>query len=396
MTSIPVALAYGTRPEAIKLAPVVRALDESATLRPVVAVSGQHREMLDQVHRRFGITSDVDLNLMRAGQTLADLTGSALTGFSGFLEARPEIAVVVVQGDTTTAMAAALAAFYQRRLVVHVEAGLRTGDRRSPYPEEVNRRLISQLADLHLAPTPLAGERLLAEGHDPSRVLVTGNTVIDALHQAVALEDSTGDVLLDLAVEQAVAERRKIVLVTAHRRESWGEPMRQIGRAVARVAQERPDVLVVLPVHRNPVVRESLVATVDHVPNVMVTEPLDYGPFAYLVSRSTLVLTDSGGIQEEAPSLGVPVLVMRDTTERPEAVAAGAARLVGTDSAAIAGAALTLLDGGPEFTAMQRAGSPFGDGQAARRTEAAIAHLVGLGDRPDEFVPNKALDERVR
>ena len=375
-----VLVAYGTRPEAIKLAPVVRSLRGSERLRPVVVVSGQHREMLDQVNELFGIVPDADLNVFAPGQSLTAITTRVLTGYTEFLAAHP-VDAVVVQGDTTTAFAAALAGFYARVPVVHVEAGLRTGDRYAPFPEEVNRRLTAQTASLHLAPTSLARANLLAEGVAAGDVVVTGNTVIDALLHAVAARRPSGDPVVDAACHSG----RPIVLVTAHRRESWGSAMAAIGRAVAGVAAARPDVLLVLPAHRNPVVREQLLPEVEGHDNVRVIEPLPYGPFCHLLSRSALVLTDSGGIQEEAPGLGVPVLVLRDTTERPEAVRAGGARLVGTDTGRIERAALDLLRDERLHRAMARAGSPFGDGRAARRSRAAIECLLGVGDREPEF-----------
>lgn len=387
MSRIPVLVAYGTRPEAIKMAPVIQALHANSALRPVVVVSGQHREMLDQVHHQFGITPDINLDLMSPGQDLATLTSKAISGFSEQINAIEGLGAVFVQGDTTSAMAAALAAFYATCPVVHLEAGLRSNNRSSPFPEEINRRTISLLADLHLAPTTLARDRLLREGHQPETIHVTGNTVIDALRATVHTCRSTGNEALDQALDQAAAEGRRIVLVTAHRREAWGDGLTRIARAVAEVAASHPDTLLVLPAHRNPVVRASLLAPLAGIENVIVTEPLEYGPFCHLLSRAYLVLTDSGGIQEEAPALGVPVLVMRDTTERPEAVAAGAAVLVGTETEAIADAAATYLSGGLEYERARRAGCPYGDGEAARRTVAAVEELLGLGMRCEEFRP---------
>ncbi len=293
----------------------------------------------------------------------------------------------MVQGDTTTVFAAALAAFYERIPVVHLEAGLRTDDPYSPYPEEINRRLATQLAALHLAPTATSRANLLAENVDPAAVVVTGNTVIDALlwtssqdlgygHPALAgLDDTNAPVLL----------------VTAHRRESWGGPMRAVGRAVARIAAAHPELRVVFPVHANPLVREAILPAIERLPNVTVTEPLAYGGFARLMKRATLILTDSGGVQEEGPSLGKPVLVMRETTERPEAVQAGTVRLVGTDEDLIVKSASQLLTDPAAYAAMAGAINPYGDGHAAQRSVAALACHFGLGPAPEEFAPAPVL-----
>jgi UDP-N-acetylglucosamine 2-epimerase (non-hydrolysing) len=377
---------YGTRPEAVKVAPLIQALHRSPLFTPVVAVTAQHRSMLDQVNEVFGITPEFDLDIHQPGQTLTSITTRALAGVQQLLaEQRPD--AVVVQGDTTTVFAAALAAFYERIPVVHLEAGLRTDSPYSPYPEEMNRRLATQLAALHLAPTQTSKANLLAENVDPATVVVTGNTVIDALlwtssrdlgygHPALAgLDDSTAPVLL----------------VTAHRRESWGAPMRAVGRALARIATAHPGLRVVFPVHANPVVREAVLPAIEHLPNVTVTEPLAYGGFARLMKRATLILTDSGGVQEEGPSLGKPVLVMRDTTERPEAVQAGTVRLVGTDEDLIVKSADQLLTDPAAYTAMAGAINPYGDGHAAQRSVAALAWHFGLGPAAEEFRPAPAL-----
>jgi UDP-N-acetylglucosamine 2-epimerase (non-hydrolysing) len=371
---------YGTRPEAIKVAPVIQALAGSAFFVPVAAVTAQHRSMLDQVNRVFGIEPEFDLNIHRPGQTLAEITTRALTGVHFLLaEQRPD--AVVVQGDTTTVFAAALAAFYEKIPVVHLEAGLRTGDPWSPYPEEINRRLATRLAALHLSPTSTSRSNLLAENVDPQTVVVTGNTVIDALLWTVGRQFGYGDpVLSDLDDTDA-----PLLLVTAHRRESWGDPMRAVGRALARIAREYPDLRIVFPIHRNPVVREAILPAIEGLPNVTVTEPLPYGSFARLMNRSTVILTDSGGVQEEGPSLGKPVLVMRDTTERPEAVRAGTVRLVGTDEDLIAKEVGRLLTDPVAYAAMANAVNPYGDGRAAERAVAALAHHFGLGPAPEPF-----------
>jgi UDP-N-acetylglucosamine 2-epimerase (non-hydrolysing) len=373
---------FGTRPEAIKVAPLIQALAAAPWSRPVVAVTAQHRRILDQVLELFAICPNYDLDIMRSGQTLTDVTVGALDGLGPVLaDAGPDL--VVVQGDTTTTFAAALAAFYRQIPVVHLEAGLRTGDVLSPYPEEMNRRLTSQLASLHLAPTPTARASLLAEGVKPDSVVVTGNTVIDALHWTVGRRVPYRD--QELAALDT--DPRKVLLVTAHRRESWGEPMTAIGAALADLARSEPDLLIVLPIHPNPRVRQALLPAVSGLGNVLVVEPLAYGEFARLLNRATIVLTDSGGVQEEAPSLGKPVLVMRDTTERPEAVAAGTARLVGTDHDQIVANVCSLLHDADAYAAMANAVNPYGDGRAAERSCQAMARFLGLDATVSEFTP---------
>lgn len=374
-----VLVVYGTRPEAIKLAPVVRALDAAPGLEPVVAVTGQHRQMLDQVNELFGIEPAFDLDLLRGRPDLTGITTGALEGLAPVIaEVAPEL--VVVQGDTTTVFAAALAAFYARVPVAHVEAGLRTGNRDNPYPEEVNRVLTSHLTSLHLAPTSRSRTNLLAEGIDPDDIVVTGNTVIDALLDVVARDLQPQEPALE-----RVAHASRVVLVTSHRRESWGEPMARTARAVARLAHDFPETLVVLPAHLNPGVRDVLLPPLAGRDNVLVTEPLSYADMAYVLARAALVLTDSGGVQEEAPSLGKPVLVLRDTTERPEAVDAGTVRLVGTDEDVIVKEASQLLTDSDAYAAMARAVNPYGDGQAAGRVAAAVAWRLGLGTAAEEF-----------
>jgi UDP-N-acetylglucosamine 2-epimerase (non-hydrolysing) len=384
MTSSPkrVMVVFGTRPEAIKVAPLIRALAATPWLQPVVAVTAQHRRILDQVLDLFAIRPNYDLDIMRSGQTLTDVTVGALDGLGPVLaDAGPDL--VVVQGDTTTTFAAALAAFYRQIPVVHLEAGLRTGDVLSPYPEEMNRRLTSQLTSLHLAPTPTARANLLAEGVKPDSVVVTGNTVIDALHWTVGRRVP----YREQELAGLDADPRPVLLVTAHRRESWGEPMATVGAALADLARSEPELLIVLPVHPNPRVRQALLPAVTGLDNVVVVEPLAYGEFARLLDRATIVLTDSGGVQEEAPSLGKPVLVMRDTTERPEAVAAGTARLVGTDHDQILAGVRRLLHDPAQYAAMANAVNPYGDGQAAERSCQAIAQFLGLDATVREFTP---------
>jgi UDP-N-acetylglucosamine 2-epimerase (non-hydrolysing) len=373
-------IVYGTRPEAVKVAPLIQALSDSPLFTPLVAVTAQHRSMLDQVNDVFGIQPEFDLDIHHPGQTLAAITTRALDGVQGLLaQQRPD--AVVVQGDTTTVFAAALAAFYEQVPVVHLEAGLRTGNPYSPYPEEINRRLATRLAALHLAPTATSKANLVLENVDQSAVVITGNTVIDALLWAVRRGLGYG--------EPALAELDRtdapVLLVTAHRRESWGSPLRAVGRALARIARAHPELRIVFPIHRNPLVREAIVPAVQDLANVIVTEPLPYGGFARLMNRSSLILTDSGGVQEEGPSLGKPVLVMRDTTERPEAVRAGTVALVGTDEDLITDAVSRLLTDGDAYRAMASAVNPYGDGRAAERSVAALAHYFGLGPPADEF-----------
>lgn len=377
-----VMLIYGTWPEAIKLAPVIRAMQESPQLTPVVTLTGQHRSLVGQVHEIFGIEPQHDLDVFRPGQSLDGLTARVLRRLTVLLrEERPD--AVIVQGDTTSAFAGALAAFYEHVPVVHVEAGLRTDNLHEPFPEEANRRLISQITRLHLAPTEASQGNLRRNGIAGDQVIVTGNTVIDALLWAVGQRAPYGDRRLERLEESAAP----VLLVTSHRRESWGARMREVARAVAALARQHPDLTVVLPLHPNPVVREALLPALSGLGNVLAVEPLDYGAFARLLGRSTVVLTDSGGVQEEAPSLGKPVLVMRDNTERPEAVAAGTARLVGTSAERIYDEVTELLTSEASYRRMARAVNPYGDGHAAARTAAAIEYLFELGACPEPFAP---------
>lgn len=372
---------FGTRPEAIKLARVIAALRERPGFRSVVAVTAQHREMLDQVLELFGIVPDHDLGVQRDRQSLTGITLRVLEGLDSLMAGR-DVDMVLVQGDTTTTFTAALSAFYHGIPVAHVEAGLRTGNPASPFPEEINRRLTTQLSMLHLAPTPTNVANLRAEGVSPDSIVCTGNTVIDALDYAVGLHVDYEDPQL----ESIDGDLRRLVVVTVHRRESWGPTMDGVGRALARLAAD-PQLLLVIPIHRNPVVRQSILPAVDGLSNVIVVEPLPYGSFARLIDRADLVLTDSGGIQEEAPSRGKPVLVLRDTTERPEAVDAGTVALVGTDEDRIVAAARHLLADPIAYRRMARAVNPYGDGQAAARIVDALSWFMGLGPRPENFKP---------
>jgi UDP-N-acetylglucosamine 2-epimerase (non-hydrolysing) len=358
---------FGTRPEAVKLAPVVDALARDPGFAPLVCVTAQHRGLLDQVLDLFALEPDYDLDLMRPGQDLFHVTTSALNGLKRVLaDARPDL--VLVQGDTTTTFTGALAAFYERIPVAHVEAGLRTGDPYAPFPEELNRALTGRLAAFHFAPTALARDNLVAEGVAPASIHVTGNTGVDALLRVAARVRETPPelpVYLDPA--------RQLVLVTAHRRESFDGGMDRICHAVAELARRRPELDVVFPVHPNPNVRAAALATLGRQYNVRVVEPVDYAQLVLLLTRARLVLTDSGGIQEEVPSLDVPALVLRDKTERPEGVDAGALKLVGTDPARIVEEALRLLDDEAEHARMAAAPSPYGDGRAAERIRTVLA-----------------------
>ncbi len=363
----------GTRPEAIKLAPVILELERHPErFESKVCVTAQHRELLDQALIPFGLHIDHDLDIMEPGQTLTQVTARAALGLDGVLAAeRPN--VVLVQGDTTTAFCGALAAYYHRIRVGHVEAGLRTGDKYAPYPEEVNRRLVGQLADLHFAPTEHARRALLAEGVAASAIHVTGNTVIDAL---LWMRDAVrrAPPVLPAGLVDFVAGRQ-VVLVTGHRRESFGEGFENICRAIRDVADAVPEAVFIYPVHLNPNVREPVGRLLDGHHRIRLIEPLPYAPFVWLMERATVVLTDSGGVQEEAPSLGKPVLVMRDTTERPEGVAAGNARLVGAQRERIVEGLLRLLRSREEREAVSKTANPYGDGNAATRIIAVLAQL---------------------
>lgn len=366
-----VMVVFGTRPEAIKMAPVVSALRAAPGIETLVTVTAQHRQMLDQVLDLFTITPDDDLDVMEPGQTLPGLFGKILAGMTRVLEQRkPDL--VLVHGDTSTTLATAMAAFYAKVPVGHVEAGLRTGDMQAPWPEEANRRLTAPLASLHFAPTPRSSDNLRAEGIDASSVHVTGNTVIDALLAVVDKIGQRDGLETELAARfPFLDESRRLILVTGHRRENFGSGFEQMCGALADLA-DRGDVQIVYPVHLNPNVQEPVNRILADKAGIVLIEPQDYLPFVYLMSRAHLILTDSGGVQEEAPSLGKPVLVMRDTTERPEAVEAGTVRLVGTDRARIVEEASRLLDDHDAYQAMSRAHNPYGDGEAAGRIVRAI------------------------
>ncbi|WP_313817041.1 non-hydrolyzing UDP-N-acetylglucosamine 2-epimerase [Citricoccus sp.] len=371
---------YGTRPEAIKMAPIIKALQESDDIECEVTVTGQHREMLDQVNELFDIVPDHDLNIIRPRQTLNGVMTRTIEGLDALFEqVQPD--AVVVQGDTTTSTAGAIAAFYRGIPVVHVEAGLRSFDLFSPFPEEANRKMTTQVASLHLAPTTTSRDNLLREAVNPEDIVVTGNTVIDALYEVVEKAVPFSDPQL----QELADSGRRLVLVTTHRRENQGEAMRGVGRALARLSEQYPDVDFVLPAHRNPVVREAILPEIEGRTNVIVTEPLAYGEFTHLLSVSQVVLTDSGGVQEEAPGLGKPVLVMRENTERPEAVSAGTVKLIGTDEERVVTEVSTLLDDAEAYAVMANAVNPYGDGRAAARTVAAVRALLGRGERLPDF-----------
>ena len=357
---------FGTRPEAIKMAPVVEQLQRAKGITARVCVTAQHRQMLDQVLELFAIKPDYDLDLMKPGQDLTGITTGVLTGLREVLrEFKPDR--ILVQGDTTTVLAASLAAFYEKVSVGHVEAGLRTYNRFAPWPEEMNRCLASQIADLHFAPTPQARKNLIREGIDPKTIHVTGNTVIDALLEVVAKLKKNPKLSKGLAAKFPFLDsRRRMILVTGHRRENFGDGFERICHALAKLSK-RDDVQIVYPVHLNPNVQAPVKRILGGNTRVHLIEPQDYLPFVYLMSRSNLIITDSGGVQEEAPSLGKPVLVMRDTTERPEAVTAGTVKLVGTDDKRIVWEAEKLLDSPAAYRRMSRAHNPYGDGKAGKR-----------------------------
>ncbi|SDG12807.1 UDP-N-acetylglucosamine 2-epimerase (non-hydrolysing) [Selenomonas sp. WCT3] len=380
---IKVMTVFGTRPEAIKMAPIVLELQKhSDTITPVVAVTAQHREMLDQVLNLFNITPDHDLDIMAQGQTLFDITTKAMKGLDQVMTVeKPDI--VLVHGDTTTTFAGALAAYYHQIPVGHVEAGLRTHNKYSPFPEEMNRKLTGCISDLNFAPTETSEANLLAENVPAESIFVTGNTVIDALHHTVREDYEFEDEML----RHIDFKNKRIILVTTHRRENLGEPMRHVYKALRQLTEEFDDVEIVFPVHKNPKVREVVREELGGLDKVHLIDPLDYEPFANLMSRAHLILTDSGGVQEEAPALGKPVLVLRDTTERPEAVAAGTVKLIGTDRERVYEEAKMLLTDKEEYGRMAESVNPYGDGKASERIiQAILYHYELVGERPTVFM----------
>lgn len=372
---------FGTRPEAIKMAPVVRELLKHPEIETKVCLTAQHREMLDQVVDLFQLPVDCDLDIMKQGQSLYDITDRVLLGLKEVLEKeKPDL--VLVHGDTTTTFSATLAAFYQQIDVGHVEAGLRTGNMYSPFPEEANRRLTSVLTTLHFAPTGTARQNLLKENQKDDRIFTVGNSVIDALLATVKKDYVFEDKEL-----QDIEEHKRIILVTTHRRENLGEPMRNVYRALRRLVETVPDTEVVFPVHRNPLVRQAVKEVLDGVPGIHLVDPMEYEPFTNLMARSAIILTDSGGIQEEAPSLGKPVLVLRDTTERPEAVASGTVKLVGTDEDKVYNTAYKLLTDEVAYREMAESINPYGDGHTSERIVQAILYFYGISEKkPSVFI----------
>jgi len=364
---------FGTRPEAIKMCPLVLEMYKYPEyIEPIVAVTAQHREMLDQVLELFHIKPDYDLNIMASGQTLYDITTRALNGLKEVIEdAKPDM--VLVHGDTTTTFAGALAAFYAQVTVGHVEAGLRTGNKYSPYPEEMNRKLTGSIADMHFAPTSTSKENLLKENVNPEAIMVTGNTVIDALQTTVKANYE----FADAEFNKIFARGNRLILMTTHRRENLGEPMRNVYKALRKVLETHADVEAIFPVHKNPKVREIVQEELGGLERVHLIEPMDYEPFANLMGKVDIVLTDSGGIQEEAPALGKPVLVLRDTTERPEAVDAGTVKLVGTGYEDVLRETNLLLDDPAHYQKMAEAANPYGDGKACERIIRAILQKKG-------------------
>ena len=382
MKKLRIMTVFGTRPEAIKMCPLVLEMRKYTDfIEPVVAVTAQHREMLDQVLELFAIKPDYDLNIMTSGQTLYDITVKALLGLKDVIaKAQPDL--ILVHGDTTTTFAGSLAAYYAQIQLGHVEAGLRTGNKFSPYPEEMNRKLTGSLADFHFAPTTVSRNNLLKENVPEKAIYVTGNTVIDALNTTVKKDF----VFADPVINKALASGKRLILMTTHRRENLGEPMRQVYRALKTTLEQHPDAAAVFPVHKNPKVREVVQAELAGTDRVYLTEPMDYEPFANLMNHADIVLTDSGGIQEEAPALGKPVLVLRDTTERPEAVVAGTVRLTGTGYDVVKEETCRLLDDPDYYRSMAEAVNPYGDGRACDRIVRAVLSAKGFPvDPPEEF-----------
>lgn len=372
---------FGTRPEAIKMAPVVKELLKRPEIETKVCLTAQHREMLDQVVDLFDLPVDYDLDIMKKGQSLYDITQRVLCGLASVLEKeKPDL--ILVHGDTTTTFSAALSAFYQQIDVGHVEAGLRTGNLLSPFPEEANRQLTSVVTKWHFAPTETARQNLLRENKKDDHIFVVGNSVIDALLATVKK-----DYVFEDKEIQSIETHKRVILVTTHRRENLGAPMHNVYRALKRLVKDVPDTEVVFPVHRNPLVRKAVQEELAGVPGIHLVDPMEYEPFTNLMARSAIVLTDSGGIQEEAPSLGKPVLVLRDTTERPEAVAAGTVKLVGTDEERIYNTAYKLLTDKDAYREMAEAVNPYGDGHTSERIADAILYSYGKSEKkPSVFI----------
>lgn len=386
MKKIKVLTVFGTRPEAIKMAPVVKELHkQSDRFESIVVVTAQHRQMLDQVLETFAIEPDYDLNIMKAGQTLSTITANVLLGLDQIMkEAKPDI--VLVHGDTTTTFAASISAFYNQIKIGHVEAGLRTWDKYSPFPEEMNRQVTDVMADLYFAPTTNSKENLLQEYRPAEKIFITGNTAIDALHQTVQEN-------YQLPVFEEIDADKKVILVTMHRRENQGTPMERVFKAIRQVIDQYEDTEVVFPVHLNPAVQQLAEEILGKHPRIHLIDPLDVIDFHNLIAKSYMIMTDSGGIQEEAPSLGKPVLVLRDTTERPEGVNAGTLKLVGTQTETILKEMTQLLESETAYQQMATASNPYGDGTASKRILDAIAYEFGLvGERPEDFIIEEILN----
>lgn len=383
--TVKVMCVFGTRPEAIKMAPVIAELGRHSEFHTMVAVTAQHREMLDSVLRHFGIVPDYDLDIMRPGQSLTDVSVRTIEGMSKvYQQARPD--VVLVHGDTATTFCASLAAYYHKIALGHVEAGLRTGDKYAPFPEEAMRKLCDCLSDVHFAPTEQARQNLLAEGISPDHIYVTGNTAIDALLMTVDEGYCFANPILRQMQLEGVFQRRRIVLVEVHRRENFGEPMRRVFTALAKLVDTMPeDGLMVVSLHKNPEVQLPAAQVLKPSPRLVVLEPVDYPDWANLMLRSYIIISDSGGIQEEAPAIGKPVLLTREKTERPEAVTANTVKLVGTNPDTIWSAAMELFNNAEEYNRMSKATNPYGDGKAAQRTVAGLLHFLGMGPRVPDF-----------
>jgi UDP-N-acetylglucosamine 2-epimerase (non-hydrolysing) len=382
MNPLKIAVIFGTRPEAIKLAPLIKRLaDHPDRFAPITIVTAQHREMLDQVLDLFSIRPDYDLDIIKPRQTLAEIAANAITSLDTILaKTRPDF--VAVQGDTSTTFVGALAAFYNKIAVAHVEAGLRTHQKYYPYPEEINRQLTSVLSDIHLTPTQESKNNLLAEGIQPEKILVTGNTVIDALHDALSWKKECSHPVL----QRAAREKLRMILVTSHRRENQGPPQEEICSALIELIEKYKDILIAFPVHLSPAVRDVVIPRLEKQDRIALLEPIDYFETVHFMQASHLVLTDSGGIQEEAPSLGKPVLVLRDATERPEGVTAGTVRLVGTNKEKIIGSVSQLLSDSNAYRQMAEAVNPYGDGRASERIRQALEFAAGRGPSPQPFL----------
>lgn len=381
-----IAVVFGTRPDTIKMAPIILELQRNSEFFDVLTIAtAQHRQMLDQVLDVFEIKPNYDLNIMSAKQTLASLTSKIVTGLDEIFEnEKPDM--VLVQGDTTTTCIGSLAAFYRQIPVGHIEAGLRTNDKMNPFPEEINRRITGCIADLHFAPTDTARQSLLLENTNPANIFVTGNTVVDALEYSV-IKDYEFSVP---ELREIIAENKKIVLITMHRRENWGSPMEGAARAIKRLAIKYPQLNFLFPLHKNPIVRDAVVPILENTSNIKLIEPLDYHDFVNAMAKSHLILTDSGGVQEEGPHFGIPILCLRSVTERPDAVTFGTVKLVGLDEEVIFNTANTLIENQEEYKKMANATNPYGDGLSSERTIKIIKNYFGMANETvEEFLPGK-------